>query len=247
MNYDELLKKQPLLQLYAAKVPDEIDGFFTIRSFPAHSTICCKGDFLSRVGILLKGSVRSLNEFENGFTYVIEKQMPVSFIGAIGCLANECKTSAKYESISECEIAFLSTGSFETWLKSDNQFLWAVSTDLANRLYEQVYREAAEHLFLPTIYILFKYILSEAERTAVCPAFPFVLAKPRRIISEELGIPLKTVNRTVASLVQDGAISITHGKISLTHSQYKSGPAYLDDYGRRSRNGQYLDTMAQAL
>jgi len=247
VNYHELLEKQPLLQLYATKVPDEIDNRFTVRSFPARSTICCKGDSLSRVGILLKGSVRSLNEFENGFTYVIEKRMPVSFIGAIGCLTKECKTSAKYESIGECEIAFLSTGSFESWLKSDIQFLWAVSTNLANRLHEQVYREAAEHLFLPTIYILFKYILSEAERTAVCPAFPFVLTKPRRLISEELGIPLKTINRTVASLVQDGAISITRGKISLTHGQYESGPAYLSDYSRRSRNGQYLDAAAQSF
>ncbi len=240
MYYHELLQKQPLLQSYASDLPVEIEGAFTIHKFAAKSTIYSKGDSLSRIGILLSGRARALNEVETGYTYMVDQQSPVAFIGAIACLSNNEHASARYEAVTDCELAFVSTKNFEYWLRSDPHFLWAVSSSLVGKLYEYVCNKSAEHRFMPTIYILLKYILSEPMQFSACESPQYVLTKPRHQISEELGVPLKTINRTVVNLVQDGAITLARGKIALTSAQYQNGPLYLRDYGRRSRNGQYL-------
>lgn len=240
MYYQELLRKQPLLESYATGLPAEIDGAFTMHKFAAKSTIYSKGDSLSRIGILISGSVRALNEVETGYAYIVGQQSPVAFIGTIGCLANAKLASARYEAVTDCEIAFISAGNFEYWLTSNPQLLWAVSSSIADKLYDYVCNKSAEHRFMPTIYLLLKYILSQPMQFSASESSLYVLTKPRHQISEELGIPLKTINRTVAALVRDGAITLTHGKISLTRTQYQDGSSYLSDYGLRSRNGQYL-------
>jgi len=238
--YHELLRKQPLLKSYATDLPAEIDGTFTIQKFAAKSTIYSKGDSLSRIGILISGRVRALTEVETGYTYMLGQRSPVAFIGAIGYLANTKCASARYEAVTDCEIAFISTKNFEYWLKSNPHFLWTVSSIMADKLYDYVCNKSAEHRFMPTIYLLLKHILSEPMQFSTCESSLYILTKPRHQISEELGIPLKTINRTVAALVQDGAITLTRGKISLTRAQYQNGPSYLSDYSLRSRNGQYL-------
>ena len=47
------------------------------------------------------------------------------------------------------------------------------------------------------------------------------MKKTREELHEELGIGVKTLNRTIPKLKEDKVISIVKGKISMTYEQYK--------------------------
>ena len=161
MTYKDLVERQPLLLSFADKIPNEIDGVFVVKKFSASSVICNKDDELLHVGVLIAGCFRVLSELETGDVFEIEKQTPVAFIGTIACLTNASIMLAKYETITECEIAYIPINDFKYWLKNDNRFLWAVSTQIAKRLREDVYFRFAEYLILSPMYLVLRYIMTD--------------------------------------------------------------------------------------
>lgn len=241
MYYIDLVKRQPLLQAYASCVPTEIEGKFAIKKFRSQATIYCKDSELTHVGILLSGSYRAIDEQKNGYIYELEQRKPVAFIGALACLSYADRTSARFEATSDCEVAFLKTSDFDFWLMHDPGFLRKVCLDYTRRLFDFFYTTGAELLYASTKYLLYKYFLSLISMNSYLSSPICVLYKTRREISEQNGIPLKTVNRTIAALVEDGAVSILRGKVGLTLTQYRKGSSYLEQYGQHSRNGRCIN------
>ncbi len=242
MYFSDLLKKQPLLRAYATEVPQEIDGNFFVKKFPPQTTIICKDSDLTHVGILLSGCYRAIDEHKNGYIYVLERRKPVAFIGALACISYANKTSARFEAVKECEVAFIKASDFDFWMMHDPVFLRRVCCDYTKKFYQFFYSTGAELLYASTKYLLYKYFLSLISKTAYSASPICVLRKTRRDVSEENGIPLKTVNRTVAALVQDGAVSIVRGKVGLTLTQYRKASHYLEKYGQHSKNGRCISS-----
>lgn len=236
MQYDELLAIAPSLREYAASVPDEINASFTLQSFPPYRTIHPKDSQLTRVGILLSGSFRVLNELENGNIFMIEANEPISFVGEVTLLAGTDTTSVTIETTADCLIAFLPVEKFDLWLQSDIRFLRRVSAHVAKKLYCSSYY-SGERLFYSSNYLLLKYIIGEAEGLETDNASNFLLKKTRSCISEELGMSIKTLNRTISTLQSDELISLRAGKIHLTRAQYEAGKKRLTHYRRQNRNG----------
>lgn len=74
--------------------------------------------------------------------------------------------------------------------------------------------------FIP-LFILLEYLIQYAEKhqifTKAFVSIPFT----RQELSEELGICVKTLNRTIKKLKENNLINIVKGKIVLTSSQYE--------------------------
>lgn len=236
MRYDELLLLAPALREYASSVPPQIDGHFTLKSYGARQVIHYKDSHLHRIGILLSGKFRVINEFENGNIFMIEVNEPISFVGEVTLLARAPQTSVTIETITECDIAFLPADEFDLWLQWDVAFLREVSAHVAKKLYSSSYNRG-ERLFYSSAYLLLKYILTAIPEGHFSAHERFTLHKTRPLISEEIGMTLKTVNRTVTTLSQDCLITLTRGKIELSQAQYAAGLAQMDKYLRRSKNG----------
>lgn len=234
MIYSDLLAIAPALETYARSVPAEIDSHFSLQRFPPHATIHSKDDTLTRIGILLRGTFRVLNEFENGNIFMIETNEAVSFIGEVTLLAEADTTSVTIEAVSECLIAFLPVSDFDRWLRSDIVFLRRVSTHVAKKLYCSSYNRG-ERLFYSPGYLLLKYLLQAAK--APGPEGRFVLKKTRSLLSEEMGMTVKTLNRTISTLRDDGLLSIQQGKIALSDRQYELCRRRLSFYMQQRKNG----------
>ena len=236
MRYAELLELSPGLGEFTARIPEELDGRFQLKSYPAHALIHQKDSPLERIGILLQGTFRVVNEFENGNVFMIEMNEAVSFIGEVTLLAEAAVTSVTIETVTDCLVAFLPVETFDAWLRQDIELLRAVSRHVAAKLYCSSYNRG-ERLFYSAKYVLLKYLVRQAEERGIRSAGQAVLNKTRRQISEEVGLTEKTINRTLTQFVRDGVLSIQRGKAAFTAEQYRRAQRELRVYMSQSKNG----------
>lgn len=115
---------------------------------------------------------------------------------------------------------YISRADFEEWIKKDIHFLYLVSQKIALKLYRSSSNRGAK-LFYPPHFLLLDYLIQYAQKEKISKDKVFVLKKTREELHEELGIGVKTLNRTIPKLKEDKVISIVKGKISMTYEQYK--------------------------
>ena len=238
MRYAELLELTPELRDFTPQIPQELDGQFLLRTYPAHSLIHQKDSSLERIGILLRGSFRVVNEFENGNVFMIELNEPVSFIGEVTLLAGAATTSVTIETVTDCLVATVPVETFDQWLRRDIRLLRAVSQHVAAKLYCSSYNRG-ERLFHSAKYVLLKYLARQAEEQNVRAAGQAVIQKTRQQISEEVGLTVKTINRTLTQFAKDGLLSIRRGKAVLSAEQYRLAQRELRVYVSQSKNGTF--------
>lgn len=236
MRFAELLEIAPQLGRFTGQIPEELDGQFSMRAYAPHEIILQKDSHLESVGILLKGSFRVVNEFENGNVFMIEMDDAVSFVGEVALLSGASTASVTTESVTDCLVAYLPVSTFDAWLRQDPQLLRSLSGHVAAKLYDSSYNRG-ERLFYSAKYVLLKYITQQAEACGIRGAERAVIGKTRRQISEEVGMTVKTINRILTRFVKDGLISTERGKISLDDAQYHRAQQELKVYISENRNG----------
>ena len=231
MKLEDLLKEVPELNNYLKNMPPELRHRCTIRVYPPGTIIHQKDFKLEHFGIIAKGEHRVINEFENGNVYMIEKNEPIAFVGEVTILAGKEKTSVTIETLTETTVIYFSRKDFEHWIEAGIHFLRLVAQKVAYKLYRSSYNRGAR-LFYPPHFILLDYILKQAASMQVesCTSGSVIIRKTRQELYEECGITVKTLNRTIRKLADDGMISLVKGKISMTPEQYRLGLERIHHY-----------------
>lgn len=234
MFYKDLLSINPLLEEFVSSIPPSLDGRFSVVRYKPFSIIHHKDTPLEAIGILLEGSFRVINEFENGNIFMIEMNDPISFVGEITLLAGRGTTSVTLETVKECIIAFLPVNIFSAWLDSDARFARRMAEHVAGKLYISSYNRG-ERLFYSSGYVFLKYLIGEADR--LWSDDVALISKTRRQMSEETGLQEKTINRLVSKLEAEGNLSLVKGKIHLDAAQFEGCEQELGHYKTIGRNG----------
>lgn len=226
---EQLKQEYPAVEPYLRNMPKRLESRFTVRRYPPGRIIHQKQTRLDYFGIVCGGDHRVINEFENGNVYMIEKNEPVDFIGEVTILAGMEETSVTIESLTECTVMMFSRADFEYWISVDLNFLRMVAGKVAFKLYRSSYNRGAR-LFYPPNFLVLDYILKHAEAARVASKGQVTIPKTRQQMSEELGMTVKTINRAVARLKEEGVISICKGKIAMSSEQYEKGKRELRNY-----------------
>lgn len=221
MKLDELLEKYPAAKIYFEHMPSELLERYTIRTFPPGYIIHQKDYPLNYFGIIVHGDHRVINEFENGNVFMIEKNEAVDFIGEVAIVAGMEKTSVTIETLTECVAFMISRADFEMWLSKDMHFLRLIAKEIAFKLYRSSYNRGAK-LFYPPTYLFMDYLIKNAEHGHIESKGSFKLNKTREEIREELGMTVKTINRTITKLKEQKQIGVSSGKVTLSLEQYKA-------------------------
>lgn len=236
MRFAELLELAPQLETFTRYMLEELDGQFSMKAYGPHEVIRQKDSCLESIGILLKGSFRVVNEFENGNVFMIEMNDAISFVGEVALLAGASTTSVTIESVTDCLIAYLPARTFDAWLRQDAQLLRSLSEHVAAKLYCSSYSRG-ERLFYSAKYVLLKYITRQAEIGGIHTAGRAVIGKTRQQISEEVGMTVKTINRILNKFGKDGLLSMERGKVAMDVEQYHRARRELSVYMAENRNG----------
>ena len=226
MTLTELEAAAPALKEYTKNMPEDIRSRCTVRTHAAGSIIHQKNMELGYFGIVAKGENRVINEFENGKIYMIETNRAIDFIGEVTILAEMPRTSVTIEAVTECTVIYISRKDAETWIRNDQHILRLMARRTAFKLYRSSYNNGLK-LYYPPTFLLADYLVrayegSLSEQTdAVFPENgAFILQKIRERLSEELGMNIKTLDRTIRSMQKNGYFNLTKGKISFGYEEY---------------------------
>lgn len=221
MSLEELLIKVPELYPYIENMPVSIKDKYVIKTIPAGTLVHQKNDELNYFAIVCTGEHRVINEFENGNIFMIEKNEPIDFIGEVTILAGMPTTSVTIETLTDCIVLQIPREDFEYWITVDNQFLRLVSQKVAYKLYRSSYNRGAK-LFYPAIFFLMEYIVQYAKTKNIQKGQQIAIHKTREVLSEEMCMTTKTLNRSVKKLKEQGLICIHKGKICIQYTQYET-------------------------
>lgn len=220
MTLDEVLIQVPSLNEYLKYMPSYLKDRFVIKVHPPGFIIHQQDSPLDYFGIVASGEHRVINSFENGNIFMIEKNEPIDFIGEVTILANMPKTSVTIETTTESIILYISRKEFEDWIAQDIHFLRLVSAKVALKLYRSSYNRGAK-LFYPPQFLMLDYFVQEAQKLHILENKQVLFKQTRQQFQEEIGINVKTINRTIAKLKEEKLISIQKGKIKMNLEQYK--------------------------
>lgn len=231
MTLEELRVRVPELNDYLKYMPDKLNERYWIHTYPPGTIIHQKDEPLEYFGIVCEGSHRVINEFESGNVYMIERNDPIDFVGEVTILAEKERTSVTIETLTECTVLYFSRKDFEDWIENDIHFLRLVSRKVAYKLYRSSYNRGSK-LFYPPQYLLLdylvKYLAEEHKSSGMIP-------KTRQQLYEEIGISVKTLNRTIQKLKEEHLVSTVKGKLSLSEEQMKAALIYLKEKRHMSK------------
>lgn len=220
MTLEELIRAYPDVATYFEHMPEELKTRYTIKTFPPGTIIHQKDYPLDYFGIVCSGDHRVINEFENGNVFMIEKNEAIDFVGEVAILAEKERTSVSIETLTECVVFMISREDFEAWIAQDIHLLRLIAHKVAYKLYRSSYNRGAR-LFYPPTFLLLDYMLKYAAGHKIEENGEVVLKKTREGIREELGMTVKTINRTITKLKEDGMIDTRKGKVVMSLEQYE--------------------------
>lgn len=218
MGIEELLEKIPEMNEYIKNMPEYLKSTCIIRKVSPGEIIHQKNYKLDYFAFVCSGEHRVINEFENGNVYMIEKNEPIDFIGEVTILAEEEKTSVTLEATTECILLQVPRRDFEEWIKQDIHLLRLITKKVAFKLYRSSSRNGAK-LFYPPNFLILEYIIQYAENSKLENNKTLIIPLTREQLYEELGISVKTINRTIKKLKESRFIDIIKGKISINKQQ----------------------------
>jgi len=196
-------------------IPDTIRQHTTQRNFQPGDVVVRKGDRADHVYVITAGKLRVSNEFESGQRYTFASLEVPDLIGDLEVLAGQEHFAATNEAVTECKVLSMTAETFMHWLRIDNDFAVAVAQLLASKMYPTS-NEAGRVKFQPSQERFEEYL---AKRLGDIETDLFILHTSRQQIADDIGTSVKTVNRCVTKMRDDGNLSLLHGKITLNRDQ----------------------------
>lgn len=230
MTLTELEEAVPALKEYTKNMPKDIRSRCTVRTHAAGSIIHQKNMELGYFGIVARGENRVINEFENGNVYMIESNKAIDFIGEVTILACMSHTSVTIEAVTDTLVAYISRKDAERWLAEDMNILRLAARHTAFKLYRSSYNNGAK-LFYPPSYLLLDYLVKYGRVNGMespRPPRTVTIMRTRQMLQEEIGVNVKTLNRTIRQLKEEGYFTICKGKISFDRTQYEAAIKWLE-------------------
>lgn len=179
---------------------------------------------VDNVYILVEGIVRAIDYRICGIVYDYMRFYSVKVFGAMEILLNMTKYRTTLITATECTMLVISKSAFEKWMLNDINALHMEIESIGTYLLEQSRKERV-FLFLQgndRIMYLFTQIYEQAGTKNQC-----VLDLTRVELSERSGLSVKTINRSVKKMEEDGYITRSGNKIIITNRQYLLMKEYL--------------------
>lgn len=219
MRMKELKNISDELQALIRDMPEHIQERCQVKRIGPGVEIFRKHEKMRYVYILCEGECDVLTAFKGGQMYVFGKagnKAGVHLIGEQEVLAEIDESQATVRTATECRFLQLTKVDFWAWIQQDPHAAIILLKQLAKRLNEAT-REAGTQLYYPNIYQLKKYLVERFEETEESEVR--IKAK-RQQIADELGISLRSVERGVKELKEQGMVHIVRGKMEISEKEY---------------------------
>lgn len=216
---NELIKLNKDFVYFVDRMPEYIKNNYFVKTYKRDAIISQKYDSINNLGIIITGVTRVINEFENGRTFLVETNLPIDFIGEVAILSRKKDSSVTIIATESCTVLYIPRDLAEKWIFSNFDILKTISSKVAFKLYRSSLNKG-DNIIYSNNFVIANYIFTEARRENITTNKLVKINKTREIISEETGINVKTLNRLIGKLKEDGYIQIDRGKIIIDRVNY---------------------------
>jgi len=219
--------------MYIEDIQNESEEFKTLlRDMPQHLMESChikcispgveilrKYETMSRVYILCEGEFEVLTSFEGGQIYIVGKaghKDGLHLIGEQEVLAEINESQATVRTVTECRVLEMHPNDFWEWIKNDANAAIILLKHLAKRLNLET-QKAGVQLYYSTSRLIKQFIIDQYEASG---KQTYRITSKRQQIADELGISVRSVDRCIRKLKEQGFIHTVKGKMEVNKSEY---------------------------
>ena len=227
---EEILEQIPQEQAdyfrrYFRNVPDAVMRTVAIEKRLPDKILLEEHDTADKVYILMSGTVRAVDYRVKGSVYEYARFQGVTVLGSMECFFGLEKYMTTLITATNCTFLTVPRTVFETWLWQDTDALRAEAEKMRSYLLDRT-RENRVMLLLNGMERLI-YLLAR-----ICGSMPeaeeYLLHVNRQELAEQTGTSVKTVNRSMKKLEEDGFLRRQGHKVKITQIQYRSMQEYLE-------------------
>lgn len=197
-----------------------------IISVDAGRTFIHEGETVDRIYILVSGSVRAVDYRIMNIEYHYTHFTPINMFGSMELLnhINVYKTTLIAET--PCKMICMPAQALLRWMKLDCNALLMEAQAIITYLLDQA-RTDRIFLFTQGMERLIFLMIQEYEMHPESTSCTMNLS--RREWSNRTGLSIKTVDRALQTMAEDGMLIKSRHEIQFDHSQYQKMRAYLSD------------------
>ena len=178
------------------------------------------GEIVDKIWICLSGTVKVMEEFKTGETYIFTEFTAPEIYGEMEALAEIPLYGSSLVAATDCIFIVGDVQAYLDWMQKDVRALYGRAQELSKQLMEEGKSNRA-YLLLDgmeriKIYFLDHYTCKCGQSHETC-----VLKNTRQQISDETGYSVKTVNRVIKKLSEQDLLKIEGQRIIISHTQYK--------------------------
>lgn len=219
-------REREYLEDYLAQAPLWLMQSFQIQQLGKGTIFIREAEAVTMIYILVKGTVRAIDHRVLGIAYDFMRFEPIKVFGTMEILLDRDTFETTLSTVTDCTLLAVSRRQFEKWLKSDRHALLLEIKNMGNYLLEQAKKERI-FLFLQgedRMVLLFMGLYEHNRENGSCR-----LRITRQELSESSGLCIKTVNRSVKSMEEEGYITKKGYTIEISQEQYLKMKEFIAD------------------
>lgn len=221
-------KKQEYMNVLFRNCTEEVKYYMSIVEVDADQTFIKAGEECRYIYIVLSGKVTGVEWPMNEKSYFFKDFGPGDFFGEIECFAGMPKYRISILSSTQCRLLAIPSVYYMEWMHMDVDALYMRTQENMKRLVTQT-AEARKYLFMDGKDRLMVHLVRKYEQRQPLPSI-LELKQTRTRISEEVGISMKTLNRSIKKLEDMQLLQLNKGKIVITKEQYLQMKADIEYY-----------------
>lgn len=202
-----------------------LDSFKIVRMEKDHVFIREKTE-VDTVYVLVEGIVKALDYRIFGIVYNYMWFYPIKTFGSMEILLDLQNYMTTLTTVTPCTMLVISKDKFEKWMRNDINTVLLETKSMGSYLLEQARKE---RIFLfsqgvDRVILLFMHLYEKMAENGKC-----ILKFTRQDIADQSGLSIKTINRSIKKIEEEGYISREGNKIIILESQYKMMQDYITD------------------
>lgn len=197
-----------------------------LKQYPKDTIFIREQKEVDQIYLLIKGEVQALEHrfFGNRYTYM--RFQAVKWFGSMEVLLGLDEYKTTLATISSCTFLIMHRKDYRRWIEKDTNALLMETKSMGRYLLEQGRKERLL-LFLHGRERLF--LLFTAEYKALNKAGgQCTIHRTHQEISDDSGLSIRTINRTLKAMNEDGYITYYRGEIKISLEQYQKMQEYLE-------------------
>lgn len=224
------------LHKFFRNCPDSFSSNLIYKKFPKNFTLINAGDSCSHVYLLLDGRLQAIEEYVTDDPYRFMEIPAIDIVGDYELFQQISHRMITLTAIENSSFIIIPSNAYFSWIQNDANALFIRTQKLISQISRQNQFER-QNFFLDNktrlLYFLFTECSRQSRQTAHCS-----ITYTRLQIAQKLGCSVRTINRSILSLKEEGTVTLSHGKIQISPDQYLMIRQYL-----KRRFPAYLSTI----